>query len=390
MTEHMPEPTKIDAAASKACTQSGAFALLLSLGLFLLIPYWIERPREVALSQYIAYRDSMSTELDMLDDDLAWSKYKNQNPSAESMSIADLSRVMVEMDSQPVRTQPTSSLSGPASNSGGGSIAAQWHLTPPSNLTATTYTHLDEIPPISDFLSKLNDPRLLSDAARESNFFNYSIFRWVQRRDTLMFGNYFHTSCGQNLQSPNIGVNSGSDEFSIPQLDRDAMLGCLTLNDVRELAAFELPTAPSPLQVNGRILRDVNLTPGALPQDLYVASLVVELLLFFVLGYFNAFAREAVLSPLFPASGTLFGAFGRSSWTLLMMWFVLWVPLLASGTMSIVSRRPLLLAFNLPIFVVVFSTHRLLRRGLPHIAWPKSFHPPKPPPEEPGKKKHRP
>jgi hypothetical protein len=51
--------------------------------------------------------------------------------------------------------------------------------------------------------------------------------------------------------------------------------------------------------------------------------------------YLGAFAREAVKSPNFPAPGTLFGAFRRSPWTLVVFFVALWTPL----TTSLVRRE---------------------------------------------------
>jgi hypothetical protein len=48
------EPTKVDMAASEACVRSGAFALLLSVALFLLVPSWREQPNYAALRLCLA------------------------------------------------------------------------------------------------------------------------------------------------------------------------------------------------------------------------------------------------------------------------------------------------------------------------------------------------
>jgi hypothetical protein len=152
-----------------------------------------------------------------------------------------------------------------------------------------------------------------------------------------------------------------SDNF-IPTLDREALLRCMTLRDVRELAQFELPTISNPAQLGGRIKREIEITPGSLPRGPYMASVVVPVLLFFVMMYFGAFAREAVSSATFPAQGTLFSAFSRSRWTLIVFFLALWSPLIASLGVAAASRKWTLVACSLSICYAVLSAHLVLHR----------------------------
>src|ERR1019366_8581698 len=76
----------------------------------------------------------------------------------------------------------------------------------------------------------------------------------------------------------------------------------------------------------------IDVTLGSsLPHDLYVASILAQLLLFFMLVHFGAFVREAVSSPTFPAPGPLFSAFSRSRSGLLVFGFATLIPPLASA-----------------------------------------------------------
>jgi hypothetical protein len=84
------EPTAADRASSDACTRSGAFALLLSVVLLLLIPYWLDRPKRKALGEYLTNRLNLIIYLEKLDDDPVWQMYKDSHPTAESTSIAQL------------------------------------------------------------------------------------------------------------------------------------------------------------------------------------------------------------------------------------------------------------------------------------------------------------
>jgi hypothetical protein len=89
----------------------------------------------------------------------------------------------------------------------------------------------------------------------------------------------------------------------VSSLGRELLLDCLTLHDIRELADFELPTIPDTTKFGVRGEREVDVSPGSLPRDLYLASLFAQAFMIFVLVYFNAFAREAVSSANFPAGG---------------------------------------------------------------------------------------
>src|SRR5260221_4420062 len=87
------EPTSVDTAASAACTRSGAFALLLTVTLSLLIPYWMQRRNEVALGNYISYRANLANQIETLDENPVWKTYKDSNKNAELMSMAELMKV---------------------------------------------------------------------------------------------------------------------------------------------------------------------------------------------------------------------------------------------------------------------------------------------------------
>src|SRR5580658_2656599 len=92
----------------------------------------------------------------------------------------------------------------------------------------------------------------------------------------------------------------------VPVLTEEALLRCLTVHDVRELAHFEYPTISNPMELGGRIGPVIEMAPGSLPRGSlrpYFATLAAQVLLFFVVVYFGAFAREAVASAAFPVPG---------------------------------------------------------------------------------------
>lgn len=370
MPNSSTEPKKVDTLASDACTRSGAFALLLSVVLFALIPYWMQQPTDIALGHYIENRLNLSMYVDALDDNPLWQKYKASQPAAESMSIAQLLDARVVISSVSAGTQqvqPTENMASshghrPAAQGHGRNAPRPpgWIPAPPTGLTATVFSDIREIRPIADFLTKLNDSDVLTKSRGYSNFFNFSIGRWAQKRNDLVYANVLLHNCTTRvLELPHKGHRS--PDF-VPALDGEALERCLTLRDVRGLAQFELPTFSEPAQIGGSIRRGIDVSPGTLPRDLNVASIIAQVLLFFVIVYFGAYARGAVSSSAFPAQGTLFGSYCRSRWTLLVFLLALWTPLIASLGVAVASRKWTQLVFAVFVFCAVLSTHLVLQR----------------------------
>lgn len=151
----------------------------------------------------------------------------------------------------------------------------------------------------------------------------------------------------------------------VPALTTEALLNCLTVRDVRELAHFEQPTISNPMELGGRIGPTVELAPGSLPGraiDIQAATFAIQALLFFAVMYFGAFARDAVTSSTFPVSGTLFGAFSKSRSTLIVLLLALWTPFVASAVVALVSLRWAFVACTLFIGSAVLSVHLVFGR----------------------------
>jgi hypothetical protein len=70
-------------------------------------------------------------------------------------------------------------------------------------------------------------------------------------------------------------------------LQNEGLLKCLTLRDVEELAQMELPTFLGPPQIGEHVGTQIDVTVGSLPHDLYAASILAQLLLFFCDGAFQ-------------------------------------------------------------------------------------------------------
>jgi hypothetical protein len=376
------EPTKAEAAASVACTRSGAFALLLSMALFLLVPYWEQVPAAKALGDYLDYRYELTADLERLDHDPFWQQYKTNNPNVESSAISSIpDRVPYSpaSGSKPTSESPESSLvkSGslrraslmlhptrvsdvPPATTDPPSLADQLAQAPvspgcrggpslpkgvpvpicPPTVGAPTVTTLYPIPELSDIivvLKDLNTPGLLTKSRNYSNFYAFSIGRWAVRRSSLMYENAIHNVCvTRTIELPD--QNPPQANF-VPEIDHDALLNCLTLNDVRELATYEPPIVENPDQIGRGIQRPIDVGLDALPKGIVPASIVAEVLLVFALLYFGVFVREATTSDAFPVSGTLFSAFSRSRFTLSVMLILLCTPVVSCSAIAIASGR---------------------------------------------------
>lgn len=381
MTENSPgtyiEPTKIDSAASEACTRSGAFALLLSVLCFLLIPYWAGSQNEVALREYVNRRLNLASTVELIAEDALWQKYKMSHTQAESTPIAKLLDAQVNLASSDRETKPEPTIAKRFKNGAQKQspprvtkkerlpVATPGHPAPPIALQATFIWNerINHMQQLADYLSELNDSDLLSRSRGVSNFFDHSIVRWVNKRGNLIYGNAISGICTATteLEMPYQGKKS---DYFVPKLYEETMLNCLTFQDVRNLAEFELPTLSNPTQLGGRIGTQIDLSPGALPRDPYMATIVVQILLFFALVHFGAYAREAVSSPAFPARATLFGAFSKPPLILFVFLLALWSPPLASLAMAAMSRRWVLWVCSTLIFSAVLSIHHVLQSKL--------------------------
>jgi len=350
------EPTKIEIAASDACTRSGAFALLLTATLFLLIPFWAQRRDDLALTGYLTYRFQLVSNLELLDENPIWMTYKSSHNAAESMSVSELLREKVDVQTGVVQaTQlPRGALKKKAEGYKG-------LPSPPTGLRVSIQSdnpRLDVIiSPIAAELSTLNDSALLTRSRQVSNYFTFSIGRWAHKRAHLMYENALALRC--KTAEIEIAAKPPTPDNFVPPVNRDALLDCLSLQNVRELANFELPTFAPPMQLQAnRVQRDIEISPNILPRDLFLATVVGQLLLFFVIMHFGAFGREAVASETFPTQGTLFGAFSRSRWSLLILFLAIWSPVFASLGVTIAAtphRWPLLLCNLLIGCAVLFA-----------------------------------
>jgi hypothetical protein len=316
------EATKADTAASDACTRSGTFALALSAVLFMLVASWAHRRSEVALAQYLSYRYDLALSIGSLDENPVWQKFKDSNEASETTPLNRLPvQVPVITSGLPItdkkiRSDHVVSIHKPH--------GPGWRPSAPTALTVTQMVEIPQIHDAIDILKKLNDASLLTESRKYSNYFAFSIGRWAQKRTDLIYRNAVGGNCAtKEIEKPH--ASNVSAEF-VPEIDEDVLLACLNINDVRDLAQFEQPAMTNPDQIGGLIRRDIDIAPGTLPKDLFLASIVSQAFLFVALAYFGAFTKEATLSEGFPVEGTFFSAFSRSHWTLLLLFFAIFIP----------------------------------------------------------------
>jgi hypothetical protein len=232
---------------------------------------------------------------------------------------------------------------------------------------------------IADSLLKLNDSDTLTRTRQVSNFFSLSVARWLNKRSAFVYRNTMRQPCFP-LMALEVPPKKGAHppEF-VPALTEDALLKCLTVSDVRELAHFEQLSISNPMDLGGRIGPTVEMAPGSLPRavvDLNAATFALVALLFFAIVYFGAFAREAVTSAAFPVPGTLFGAFSKSWSTLVVLLVAIWIPLVASVLVASASRKFLFAVCALFVGRAILSVHLVLAtksyfRGLDPRTWGK-------------------
>jgi len=357
------EPTRVDVAASAACVRSGAFALLLSIGNLLLVPYWREQPMYTALAAYLTGRVNLASAVESLDDDPIWQKYKTSHETADSTTIQQLLGLQVNIAAaESSKTTPQLKPAAPSKNHAKASVGGLVPASPTGMSVAITIA-LPEAPRIAESLNSLNDSEVLARTRQVSNFFNFSLIRWLNKRGAFAYQNALTSNCTKKeLELPHKG---GKPAEFVPVFTQEALLNCLTVHDVRELARFEYPTISNPMELGGHIGPVIEVAPGSLPRGSlrpYVATLAVQVLLFFVVVYFGAFAREAVASAVFPVPGTIFGAFSRSPWTLLVLLLAILAPLCTSIVVAVAARKWTLWASVLFIGWAILSVCFVLTR----------------------------
>lgn len=218
----------LEKTASDSCTRAGSFALLLSLALISLTPYWPQQRREIALHQYLVLRLNLATCLEELEVSPQWQQYKKSVPNAASLPMEQLLKVEV--------------------NTVIGTLS--------SGRFITAMSHFHEFYRASELFGNLNDSQLLADSRAASAYYDYAINRWASKRNTVV---------------ERMGGGRSSDGVA-PPIDTD--WDKLTLADIREIAFFEVPKLSDDTKLNGPLGKEIEIAPGALPRSLYMATML--------------------------------------------------------------------------------------------------------------------
>lgn len=324
------DPTERDKAASAACTRSGAFILLLSVVLLLLVRYWKDEPHYAALRQYLVERLRLVIAVENIDSEPSWQRYKKKNKDAEMISLRELQNLRVRDIA--ARSQSVSGPKQKKKTDANADKKAPLRPNPPTILEIkvvdSAFDDVYESEQLTTVLQQLNSPDMLGSSRQVSNFFDYSIAHWVSKRDALIHRNINSGKCSSSAVPP-----------TQPTITDELLLNCLTVEDVRELAKFEQPILNNTIELGGKVTSTIDIVPGSLPRDLFWGTIVAQGLLFFAFVYFFAFLKEATLSEAFPVSGTLFGAFSRSWGPAGVFFLALITPVIASAFILVYSGR---------------------------------------------------
>jgi hypothetical protein len=433
LSEGASEVSKSEGAASDACTRAGLFALLLAIVIGALASLQAKRPSDNALLNYLNYRYMLSADVEHLDHDPLWVRYRKNHDLKDSAALFALMQPVPDFllgsgetlespapaippPPSPVPHNPPKQSKdktghheftlaaptfGPAprpaaqhgsntrADPSGKHQSKPFVLQGPTSFQAHIVTQIPDILAITDILKRLNDESLLAKSKEYSTYFAFSIGLWNLRRHTLFMDNYQSSRCAVDANSIHL-VAKPVAEVTF-RFDDDSMLKCLTLADVRALAAFQMPEITNPDQIGDHISRNLDFGPGELPRNARDAGWAVSAMFIVVLMYFLAYAKEAAKSPAFPSAGTLFSAFSQTRLLTALFSVALATPMLTSFWLAMESRTvvqwiaaALVCIVTSAIFVTLYSrvSKRVLRRSAggeaPHPPTPTAEHSPPP------------
>jgi hypothetical protein len=231
---------EIDKIASEACTRSGAFALLVSVLLLLLCVFWQNLKTDQALAGYIVCRQTLAMWLDELQKDKSWQKYIESHPDAEEKALADVihAQVPITFPTASPKTETSKPEELPHSANPKPRRPNSSHLPPaaPTVLSITAVGMVDqyEMPNIVAAWQGLNNSERLTKSRGSSNYFALSIVKWANRRGNLIYSNVLSGMCrATELEIPRKGLES---EQYVPRINDEALMNCISLRDLRELA----------------------------------------------------------------------------------------------------------------------------------------------------------
>jgi tetratricopeptide (TPR) repeat protein len=368
--------TSLDDRCSAACTRAGTFALLLSaIAIALLNPIATANVRYALLS-YISHRLALKESVDQIHTNSCWQTLNDQRrepDQTENLTISELLKYECKEESVPSNNQLPRKISIRATESIPKSQSyLAWDppepqtkkpekLNPPRNLRFVETYPLPNLDVIVITLAQLEDVNLLNTARQYSPKFNGLIYRWQMARHQADVKNL--STEGQSPIKPMV-----TDTRSIT-LSQTVLK--MSLADLKRLADLHLPDANSFEDIRGG---EPRLQTPAIPFQIQLeaGSILLELGILLAVMYFWLFYREAHTSTSFPAAGTLFGAFCRTSTSNIIFRLLILVPASASVILSVWtlthSSSNYVKATVISSFLVVLFTVDVLRLSSPSYA----------------------
>lgn len=355
--EREAQSPRPDGRADASSIRSGIFALILSGVIFSLVPLWTQEFRLAGLGTYVALRMNLNMWLELLELDPCWKSYKSGNPDAETYALSVLLEIWcngAKVEPQQPPEPPPKIVEKP--NLPGVPKVPEAPMAAPTGLRVIN--QIIEIQEIARCILELDDPDMLNQSRNASGVLDFSIYRWISRREKIINRNRL---LGRPrlaiVQEQGIGTrpNPGNEHYFFKNL---------TLLDIRDLSNYEFPNLNMTFQAVEQ--SRIDLSPGKLSGTLFSVTLSACVSLLITLIYFSVWLGEIVAAKEFPSQGSLFGVFYRWTWSRSVFFVLLFAPAASTALLTFASRRILIGILSVLIStvtaVIIFC---LWKRGAP-------------------------
>jgi hypothetical protein len=369
-----------DIRCSVACSHSAGALLAISVLCLAVLGSVSKAVSAGSVAEYLQRRLALRAALDSLEMAPCWPGISARNP--EQMTIAMFAKMACVAEapklSGPSRGSPAPGGSDKGRKAAPKPVTAQLshnpgrgtppvHNSPPA---APQMMRMVQAFPASDEVRKaveaLVDPKLLASASEYSNQMMLSISNWETRRAQLMIELPPPAQPGQ----PPIPVFESNE--APQELTAAYVIEHLTLEEVRQLADYELPTGAAIDSIMKE--QDKILLPGvAVAAGASFGAVALIGLLAVSMLHFWLYFREAGESPTFPAGATFFGVLWRRQTTYWLFVVAATIPLTCGTLLAVralpLTRLPMVLSLIVALLTVVIMRlawrHRSGAEGSP-------------------------
>ena len=329
-TEENNRCSQFDVRCSNSSTRAGLTILLFSAIAFaMVLPLEKMKPFN-ALAKYISLRYELKDTLDQLEAEPCWkSLISKEGKQISGWFLSSLLEIHCETpptDKPKIIYPSTQNKSQEDKKTKKYTQNLKQDKIPPAPPSGLSFSYkVWHFQQISDILANLGDGKLLTLARSYSNFFNISIYQWEILRKRII---------SNRRKIPVITQPPPKSLKEEPSFSREELIKHLTLDDIKDLSNFEFPELSNfdPLR---KELSQFNLPSLGIPLDIFSAIYFIEFGLIFSLAYFWLLQKEARLSNNYPAPGTLFGIFHRSSISRNIFTLFLTLPAISSALLAI-------------------------------------------------------